>query len=271
MIRFFRCGKEDSCSFCKRGIGMTVEQKERWFGDGWKINNLWHFPRADPRRPGHFMHYKEACLLDPVPLDLPSQRMKTEIFSLPKEFRPFHSSKYVRGYIQCSSCKKPRLIYGSKSLTTKQRQDLLEDVVEFHCGAMDIQDFTSHLTTKKRSGSGKGEKENLIMFTHPGIHCAVNVESRYYKLAWESAAAKTAFLVIGNLSTDRKGAYPLCAYCGNVVGTLEMKNLVGSAEKKATPPSVLPICTTCKDVKNLPPRKASEKFSLAEEVVDPMK
>jgi len=52
------------------------------------------------------------------------------------------------------------------------------------------------------------------------------------------------------------------------VATAEMKNLVTSAEKKATPPDVLPICTVCKDVKNLPPRKAKEKFSLAEEVVD---
>jgi len=77
--------------------------------------------------------------------------------------------------------------------------------------------MTSHLTTKKRSGPARGEEGNFIMFTHPGIHCAVNVESRYYKLAWESAGAKAAFLVIGNLSTDRKGAYPLCAYCGNVV------------------------------------------------------
>jgi enhancing lycopene biosynthesis protein 2 len=124
------------------------------------------------------------------------------------------------------------------------------------------------LTTKKRFGPGKGEKESLIMFTHPGIHCAVNVESRYYKLAWESAGAKAGFVVISDLLTDRKGAYPLCAYCGNVVDTVEMKNLVGSAEKKANPPSLLPICTTCKDVKNLPARKANEKFSLAEELVD---
>jgi hypothetical protein len=148
-------------------------------------------------------------------------------------------------------------------LQKQERDDLLEDLEgqEWTCGLRDIRDWTMHLSRKKRSGNKTGIKNSkveLVLFTHPGLHCRTMLEPHFYKYVFSNAMAQASALIIGNnINGDRLAQYSRCVYCSVSVNSFKLD------DKKQ--PAVLPLCDACK-TKGLPSVQAKSKLQLAAEV-----
>jgi predicted metal-binding protein len=262
LVRFFRCGKEEQCQFCKHGKRLTTDQLKHWFSDDkHDVRKPWPFPEEDPLNKGHYRPISEALKLDlqRAVFAPPSELRQRELMApLSEVERPIYKSAQVQGYITCTSCSRPRVIYSSHQLRSNEQEDLLEDLDghDFKCGFEDVRLWTRHLERTVRSGSNKQAKVPVIAFTHPGLHCSVMVEPHFYKFVFGSKLQRASTITVGAVGTDRIQAYSRCVYCGLGVDGVDLK-----ANKQ---PEALPMCAACVR-KELPAVGSKGKLVIARE------
>jgi hypothetical protein len=257
LLRFYRCGREELCIFCKRGRRLTDEQLKHWYfrrPSFRLIKEPWPFPSDDANRIGHYLPLADLLgrtALVAAKFARPSEKsLDKAVSALPQDLREYYSFKNARGIVFCRQCDKPRLIYGSRILTQTEQEDLSTDVcdADYVCSSKCIQEATSHLVETGRSGTKKGKQRGSIFFVHPGLTCSSLIESNFYKFVFGGLMERATSLNLGASAFSKEALFCRCVYCGHKTGSLPKANKM---------PDFLPSCQSCKEKS---PVKSNMKF-----------
>ena len=61
------------------------------------------------------------------------------------------------------------MIYGSNELRLTEQENLVDDLIDFRCGLLAVQDASYHLTRKGNAGQSKGQTLSVVLFNHRGL------------------------------------------------------------------------------------------------------
>ena len=125
----------------------------------------------------------------------------------------------VRDVVECSNCSKPRCIYSSYSLSSKQHYNLSKDVQKKKLAELELFKDSDYIC---------GDKCPVEPFvTKQSIKCGQFVESMYYGFAKSKGKGKVI---------------AICCFCSNDEDLVEKEEVM---LKLGTTKSPLPICQDC--------------------------